>query len=98
MKHALVSLCLLAPACSRTPTRGDCDNLLDHVIELEMAAGGVAATTAEAKAARELQKKKVIGYVGQDFVKSCVEELPLSQLNCGLAARTLEELGRCDES
>jgi hypothetical protein len=98
MTYRLAGLCLiLASGCAKTPTRSDCEKLLDHIVELEMASGGVAAAaTPEARASREAQKTKVLGYVGTDFVGSCVKELPQAQLECGLAAKTQDELGRCD--
>lgn len=98
MKRYVVLTLLALVGCGKTPTQSDCEQLLKHVVELEMAAGGASATTDEAKANLEAQKKKVSGYVGQDFLDSCVKDLPMSQLNCGLQAKDLEELARCDGS
>jgi hypothetical protein len=98
MKRFVVLTLVALVGCGKTPTQGDCEQLLEHVVELEMAAGGASATTDEARANLAAQKKKVSGYVGQDFLESCVKDLPMSQLKCGLAAKTLDELARCDES
>jgi hypothetical protein len=96
MSRVSVLLALVLAACGSAPSEQDCARLLDHVIELEMAAGGAAATTPEARAELEAQKKKVGVVVGKDFMRTCTDELPRSQVSCGLAATSLEDLARCD--
>lgn len=95
MKRALVGLALLS-ACGNAPSADDCARLLAHVVELELAAAGASATTPEAKAELEAQRKKVTDQIGKDFLATCEKDLPRSQVECGLKAASLEDLGKCD--
>ena len=85
-----------AAGCGKTPSKGECEKLLDHLVELEAAAAGGGAMPADQKGALDQQKKKVRESVGLDF---CRKDLSVDQLECGLKARTLEELDKsCDQS
>ncbi len=98
MKRRVLLLGFLA-ACSKAPTDAECDQLLTHVVELEVAAaGGAAGATPEAKAALETQRKKVAESVGKDFLSTCRADLPRAQVRCGLAATTLDGLAACDDT
>ena len=98
MSRAVVVAFALLAACSKAPSEADCELLLTHVVELEQAAGGAAATTPEAKAELEAERKKVSGVVAKDFMGTCLKDLPRTQVACGLAATSLDDLAKCDES
>jgi hypothetical protein len=83
------ALLLTAAACGNKPSKGECEKLLEHLVELEAAAAGGAATPTDQKADLEQQKKKVRESVGLDF---CLEDMSVDQVECGLKARTLEDL------
>jgi hypothetical protein len=97
MTRATLALAVLATlaGCSKKPTEDACEKLLNHVVDLEMAAGG---TSGGDKAELDAQRKKVSDDIGKDFLNSCVKDLPMKQLECGMAAKTLEDLGKCDKS
>jgi hypothetical protein len=40
----------------------------------------------------------VIEYVEKDFLDTCIEDLPKSQLECGLKAKTMSQLFECDKT
>ncbi len=99
MLRAFIVTALLATAaaCGNAPSKGDCEKLLEHLVELEAAAGGAAAADPKApKGELDQQKKKVRESVGLDF---CLKELSKDQLECGLKAKSLEELDKtCEKS
>jgi hypothetical protein len=93
----VTALLAIASGCGNAPSKGECEKLLEHLVELEAAAGGAAAA-ADPKAPKgelEQQKKKVRESVGLDF---CLKDLSKDQLECGLKARSLEELKTCEKS
>jgi len=92
----VTALLALAAGCGNAPSKGDCEKLVEHLVELEAAAGGAAAADPKgAKGELDQQKKKVRESVGLDF---CLKDLSKDQLECGLKARSLEELGTCEKS
>jgi hypothetical protein len=97
MRAATLALTLGLGACATAPTGEECDRLLAHVIELEVGGTGPSTATPEAGAAREAQKRKAVGLVGEDVRAFCRDELSREQLECGLAARAAADLERCDE-
>lgn len=98
LRAVLLALFLaVAAACGNAPSKGDCEKLLEHLVELEAAAGGAAvADPKAAKGELDQQKKKVRESVGLDF---CLKELSKDQLECGLKAKSLDELDKtCEKS
>ena len=92
----LVALFALG-SCTDKPSAGDCDKLLDHVLELELAkAGGTASRKDDLDF--EAQKKKVREYVEDDFMDHCLNETPKPQIDCALKAKTLGQLAECDKT
>ncbi len=93
----LASTCL-APVvgCGNAPSQNQCEKLLDHVLELEAQAAG--ANTPEMKADLDKQKKAVADFMRKEFLETCLEKLPRSQVNCGLEAKTKDELAKCDKT
>lgn len=89
-------LLLGGAACGNAPSRSECEKLIDHLVELEAAAGGSAAMPADQKGELEQQKKKVRESIGLDF---CLDKMSSDQVECGLKARTLDEIDKtCDKS
>ena len=99
LRASLISALLFVlsgAGCGNAPSKGDCEKLLDHLVELEAAAGGGGAMPADQKGALEQQQKKVRESIGLDF---CVDKMSSDQVECGLKARTLEELDKtCNQS
>lgn len=100
MRLLLASLLLAAAACSDAPSKSDCEKLLDHLIDLEIkAGGGDGELSTEAKAELEKQKKGVAEFAaGQKFLETCREKMTKASVECGLAAKTAEDVAKCDES
>lgn len=100
MRLLLASFLLAAAACSDAPSKSDCEKLLDHLIEIEIkAGGGDGELSAEAKADLEKQKKGVIEFAsGQKFLETCTEKMTKKSVECGLAAKTSEDVAKCDET
>lgn len=93
---AALLLALTASACSSKPSKSDCEKLVHHLIDLEAAASGSAAVPADKKGEADAQKKKVYDAVGLDY---CMKDLSVEQVQCGLKARTLEDIEKtCDAS
>ena len=90
----------LTAACGDGASEKDCKALLDHLIELEAAAGGEGGLPPEAsdKKAQKKSHEKVAKFVREDFMKSCLENLPSAQVACGLKAKTEKQLAACDDS
>ena len=93
---AALLLALSASACSEKPSKSDCEKLVRHLVDLEAAESGGGAVPADKKADAEAQKKKVYDVVGLGY---CMDKLSVEQVECGLKARTLEDISRtCDAS
>lgn len=88
----------LSAACSDEPSEDQCRRLLEHMVSLEAEAGGSGEVTSEMEEALEAQKKEAKVDLEEDFMKYCLEQLPLAQVKCALEARDLEAVSQCDES
>jgi hypothetical protein len=95
LRACLLSAVLLTgAACGKAPSKGKCEKLVDHLVELEAAAAGSGAMSDKGEI--DQQKKKVKDSVGLDF---CLKDMSVDQVECGLKARSLEELDKtCDQS
>jgi hypothetical protein len=90
-------------ACGDAPSEGDCQKLLAHLVELEVSAGGArpptegdqaAVDTARAELAK--QKKAIVDGASARFLEACVDKTPKSVVSCSLAAKTLDDVAKCD--
>ena len=100
LRVAALSLSLGAAAsgCSSTPSPEQCEALLDHVVEIEVAESGAGKElSAEMKADLDKQRKELEGYVGEQFVKRCRESLPVTFVECGLQAKSKAEYAECEK-
>ena len=84
---------LATAACSETPSKGQCEQLLAHIIDLEATATGVKGTKEEV----EKQKASIREYaMGQKFLESCTRDTPKKVVACGLQAKNMDDLAACD--
>ncbi len=91
--RVLLGSLLAVAACADTPSKGQCELLLAHLIDLEASASGVKGSKDEV----EKQKQAIRDYaVGQKFVESCTRDTPKKVVACGLTAKTSDELAACD--
>lgn len=89
-------LALLTTACGNKPSKSECEKLVRHLVDLESGESGAAAVPADKKTDADAQKKKVYDAVGLDY---CMKDLSVEQVNCGLKAKTLEDISKtCDAS
>ena len=95
----LLGSLLLAPvaACAGGPSQENCDQLLDHLIELELQKGGAKTVTDNMKADLAKQKKQLAEYVREKYMASCLKKTATALVDCGLAAKNEDELAKCDE-
>lgn len=93
---AIQALCSLALAftigagCSNAPTKAQCQELFNHVVELEIAHAQIPA------AERPEKEKALRAEMETPFLKRCNTELPKDQAACGLRAKTLDDMRKCD--
>jgi len=83
--------------CSDAPTEAECKKLMEHLIEVEQNAAGGSAVSPELADDAKAVKKRVLGYLEEDFMKSCKKSLPKGQLECGMKATKPSDLAACDE-
>ena len=97
----LLALCFAAAlgACGNAPSKDECTKLLDHLIDLEIkAGGGDGELTPEMKADLEKQRQSVTDYAtGQKFIETCTQKTPKSVVTCALDAKTQEDVAKCDD-
>lgn len=91
--RVLIGSLLATAACADTPSRGQCEQLLAHLIDIEAVAGGLKGSKDEV----EKQKASVREYaIGQKFIESCTRDTPKKVVACGLAAKNADDLAACD--
>ncbi|MCE9580538.1 MAG: hypothetical protein K8W52_45885 [Deltaproteobacteria bacterium] len=95
----LIGLLVLAPftACGGGPSQDSCEQLLDHLIDLELQKGGAKTITDQMKADLAKQKKQLTEYVHEKYMASCIKKTASGLVECGLAAKNEDELAKCDE-
>ena len=94
---AAVLLAVVA-ACGNAPSQDQCESLMGHLIDLELAKGGGKNVTPEMKADLEKQKKSVADYTRDKFMEACTKKTAKSVVECGSRAQNEKELTACDES
>ena len=101
MKRAWVCVLLMAAACGKGPSEGDCKKLLDHLVDLEFKKAGAAATSDAMKAEIAKQKTAVTEAKAAEFIDTCKKKMAKSRVKCALAATELEgenSVAKCDEA
>ena len=84
-------------ACGDKPSNQECEKLLDHFIDIEVSAAGTDQLSPEMKADLEKQKAALREHLKKAFMDQCMEKTPGGYVKCGLKARSLEELAKCDK-
>jgi hypothetical protein len=88
---------LAMAACSNSASEADCEKLRDKIIDLEFAAMGAKAQTAEAREQITKQKRETSDGVAARFKESCLKNTPKALVECATNATSLEAIKQCDE-
>ena len=83
-------------ACGDKPSTSDCEKLLDHLITIEVSAAGTDQLTPEMEADLVKQKKVLREHLKKQFMDQCKKKTPGTYVRCGLKARNLDELAKCE--
>lgn len=98
----MVALALMGVAgCKSGPSKDQCKQLLDHLVDLEFKKSGAAATTDQAKQDIAKAKAAVIDARSNDFMDTCQNKMTKSRVDCALGATELDGeagAGKCDEA
>jgi hypothetical protein len=101
MKRAVVVLLVLAAGCKSGPSKDDCKQLLDHLVDLEFKKAGAAASSDAMKAEISKAKGQVTTNVADEFMKTCTEKMTKARVTCALNASELDgdaSVAKCDEA
>lgn len=97
MRTRLVLAALLAAAgCSDAPSSDQCKRLLERLVDHEVAQTGGKELPASMKADLDKQRATLTEAARADFMKTCADKAPKAVVECGLAAKTVDELAKCD--
>ncbi len=94
---AVLALFLATAGCGDKPSQGDCEKLLDHLIDMEISEAGTDELTTEMQDDLAKQKQGILEHIKTQFMSQCTDKTPGSYVKCGLKARSLEELAKCDK-
>jgi len=103
MKRVALAL-LVVVACKNGPSQDQCNQLLDHLVDLEFKSGGagaLAAMTPTQKSDLAKSKAALRDAKASDFLETCTKKMTRSRVECALAANQLEGengAGKCDDS
>jgi hypothetical protein len=90
---------ILGAGCDDSASTAQCEKVLDHVIELEIAAGGGGKALPDSMKADLAKQKMNLAKAHRDtFVQSCTKNTPAKVAECSLAARTLDEYAQCERN
>jgi hypothetical protein len=87
-----------ATGCSKGPSTKQCEELLGHLVDIEVAAGGGANAPAEQQKEIEKQKAALAEHVRKPFMEKCGKEVPKAFVECGLAAKDHDALAKCEKN
>jgi hypothetical protein len=84
--------------CGNKPSKDQCGKLLEHLIDLEIKAGGASSTamTPEMKDSLETQRKQVIEANSEKYISTCTSKTPKHVVECQLVAPNLDEVAKCE--
>ncbi len=83
--------------CGNGPSKDQCTQLLDHLVDLEFKKAGATANAESQKADLATQKKNVIESKSAEFMTACTDKTAQDRVECALAATDLEAVAKCDE-
>ena len=98
LKAAVLAIAVSAAACSNAPSQDQCEALMGHLIDLELARGGGKNVTPEMKADLDKQKKAIADYTRDKFMEACMKKTAKKVVDCGAGAKDEKELAACDEA
>lgn len=97
MKRVLLVATLLgAIGCNKGPSEGQCQQLLEHLIDLEFKKAGTSTASDAAKAELTKQKDAVRTSKSPEFISTCKDKTAKARVECALKATTLEAVAECD--
>jgi hypothetical protein len=96
LKVAIVAIALGVLGCGDKPSDEDCEKLLSHVVDLYSSVPAGGRLTPQAEKDLESQKKAVQDELSKSFADQCKDK-PAAVVKCQLKARTIEELGKCED-
>jgi hypothetical protein len=89
---------LLVAACNSGPSKDQCKQLLDHLVDLEFKKAGTAETSDSMKAELAKQKAAATEAKAEEFIDSCTKKTSKARVECALGASNLDaDLAKCDE-
>ena len=94
---AVLALASVA-GCGNKPSKDQCSQLLEHVLDLEIKAGGASggALTPEMKEDLENQRKAVLEANRDKYVSTCTSKTPKRVVECQIGAKDLDALAKCE--
>jgi hypothetical protein len=102
MRRTIVSLAIAVSlglaGCSDSPSSDQCEELLSHIVEIEVKSAADDAPRGARTDELEQQKAEIKDYLGAEFVETCRETYSRERVECALASGSYEELVACDES
>ncbi len=93
-----LALCFGLAGCGDSPSVEQCEELLPHIVEIEVTSAADDAPRGARTEELEQQKAEIREYLGDEFVETCRETYSRERIECALAASSYEELVACDES
>ncbi|MGE0546666.1 MAG: hypothetical protein AB7O24_16580 [Kofleriaceae bacterium] len=97
MRHCLLVLVVALAACKDAPSQAQCQQLLDHLVNLELDnAGANNSETVKAELAK--QKQAVASAKAEEFLNVCMNKTARARVECALAAKDRDAVAKCDEA
>ena len=97
MKRLLLAA-VLAAGCGKGPSEDQCEQLLDHLVDLEFKKAGASAAAEAQKTDLAKQKATVIAAKWSEFSAACEDKTAKERVECALAANDLDAVAKCDET
>jgi hypothetical protein len=95
---ASLAAAALASGCKNAPSKDQCKDLLDHLVDLEFKKAGATANEAM-KAELAKAKAAVSEAKGDEFIAQCTAKHSKARVECALAAQDLDNgVAKCDEA
>jgi hypothetical protein len=96
MTRWILFAALLVAGCRKAPSEDQCNDLLDHLVDLEFKKAGASATNEAMKAEIGKQKQAVSDAKSSDFMKACTEKTARSRVEYAIGASDIDAVAKCD--